>query len=263
MPSRLDRVRLKVERAKEHIRDLELELKAFFDTKPYIVGTKRNPQTRQLIYYLVSVKGVPDRIAVIAGDILQNLRSALDHLAYALFMVGPGGAGGSPAKHVYFPISDDAAKYAVESPGKVKGMRQDAIDAVNAAKPYKGGNDALWVLHKLNNVDKHRFVIVVGSAFRSLDLGAHVVAAMAKLNPALADIELPAFFGSSDRMFPLKVGDEFFIDAPDAEVIKKMQFRFEVAFGEPGIIEGESLLATLQSMADIVSKLISDFAPLL
>jgi hypothetical protein len=84
----------------------------------------------------------------------KNLRSGLDHLAYALFMVGPRGTSGSPAKHVYFPISDDSTKYVAESRGKVKGMRRDAIDAINAVKPYKGGNDTLWVLHKLNNVDK-------------------------------------------------------------------------------------------------------------
>src|ERR1019366_8328710 len=71
----------------------------FFTTNPYRVGTKRNPQTRQLIYYLTSVQDVPARIAAIAGEVLQALRSALDHLAYALFRAGPGGTSGSPAKH--------------------------------------------------------------------------------------------------------------------------------------------------------------------
>jgi len=132
MSNSTDRIRIKIQRAEEHIRDLEPELKAFFDTNPYAVGTKHNPQTGQLIYYLVSVRDVPERISAITGEVLQNLRSALDHLAYALFMIGPGGTSGSPAKHVYFPISDDATKYVTESPGKVKGMRQDAIDAINA-----------------------------------------------------------------------------------------------------------------------------------
>jgi hypothetical protein len=54
------------------MRDLEAEIKAFLGTNPYVVGTKRNPQTRQLIYYLVRVQNVPDRIAAIAGDVLQK-----------------------------------------------------------------------------------------------------------------------------------------------------------------------------------------------
>jgi len=60
-----------------------------------------------------------------------------------------------------------------------------------------------------------------------------------------------------------KVGDELLIDGPDAEVNDKMDFRFDVAFGEPGIIEGEPLLETLQGMADLVGHLIADFRPLL
>jgi hypothetical protein len=257
-------VRIKVQRAREHIRDLEIEVRSFLGTNPYRVGTKRDPQTRRLIYYLVEVRPVPERIGAIVGDVLQNLRSALDHLAYQLFRRGPGITDSSPAGHVYFPISDDAAKHQTGSQGKVHGMGQDAIDAIDATRPYKGGNDALWHLHKLNNIDKHRFVITVGTAFCSLDLGAHAFEKLAELVPALAKMEpLHAFFKPGDRMFPLKVGDELFIDAPDAKENQKMQFRFEVAFGEPGIAEGEPLLETLQSFADFVDHVISDFAPLL
>jgi hypothetical protein len=219
----IDRLRIKIQRAEKHVRDLKAEIEAFFNTKPYAIGTKRNPQTRQLIYYLTSVREVPERIAAIAGDVLQNLRSALDHLAYRLFMVGK--PPGTPAKHVYFPISDNAAKYRTESPGKVKGMRQDAIDAIKAFKPYKGGNDTLWIIHKLNNIDKHRFVLLVGSAFNSFDAGAHVFGRLAaNSHPAFAEAlaamePLHLFLCPADRMFPLKAGDELFIDGPDAETI--------------------------------------------
>ncbi len=260
----IDRIRIKIQRATEHIGDLESEVRRFLETHPYAVGTKRDPQTRQLIYYLVDVHQPPGRIAAITGDILQNLRSALDHLAYELFMVGPGGQTGNPANHVYFPISDDAAKYHIESPGRVKGMGQDAIDAIDAIKPYKGGNDTLWRLHRLNIVDKHRLVIAVGSALRSIDLGAHVFGTLAAHNPALAAMEpLHAFFRPADRMFPLKIGDQLFIDAADAEANQKMQFRFEVAFGEPGIVEGEPLLETLRQMMDLVDNIATSFVPLL
>jgi hypothetical protein len=87
---------------------------------------------------------------------------------------------------------------------------------------------------------------------------------MAEQNPALANLEpVHAFFRPGDRMFPLKIGDELFIDSPDAKVNEKMQFRFDVAFGEPQVLEGESLVETLYGMSDVVSNLISDFAPLL
>ena len=85
---RLALIRVKVERAKEHIRDLEAEVRSFLSKSPYVVGAKRDPQTRKLIYYVANVSETPIKIAPIAGDVIQNLRSALDHLAYQLVIVG-------------------------------------------------------------------------------------------------------------------------------------------------------------------------------
>jgi hypothetical protein len=259
---RLARIQAKIERAKQHIRDAQTAVQSFFDATPYAVGTKRNPQTRQLIYYLVSVAELPNSIAAITGDVLQNLRSALDHLAYQLVSVGTGGKG--PFDHVYFPISDDATKYEAGKHGRMKGMRQEAIKAIDAIKPYKGGDDMLWRLHKLNNIDKHRLLITVGSAYQSVDLGAHMHQTMLRALPDLGNIPaLPLFVRPADRLFPLTAGDELFIDGADAEVNDKMQFRFDVAFGEPQVCEGDPLIETLQHMADLVDRLIPQFRPLL
>jgi hypothetical protein len=259
----LDRLRIKIERAKEQFSDLQSEISAFRNTCPYKVSTKRNPQTRQLIYYLSSVNPVPDRIAAMAGEIIQDLRSSLDHLAYALWIVGTGNPFGAPARHVQFPIYDSAERYIAGAAGQVQGLRESAIKAIDAVKPYKGGNDTPWVIHKLNNIDKHRFVILVGSAFRSVDLGAHAIASFRKAFPDFPVPDLHAFFKPADRLFPLKEGDELLIDAVDAEVNDKMHFQFEVAFGESGILEGESLIETLKSMADVVENLLTDFEPFL
>jgi hypothetical protein len=262
---RLAPIRVKIERAKEHIRDLEVEVRSFLMTNPYIVGPKRNPQTRQLIYYLVSVRDTSPRISAIIGDVIHNLRSALDHLAYQLVLVG----GGTPSKQTYFPISEDAAKYKTERPGKVKGMRPDAIKAIDAIKPYGGGNDLLWRLHRLDNVDKHRLLITCGSAYNSVNIGPMMHRSISQVwREAGFDQarEIPVFdlfIRPADRLFPLKAGDELFIDAPDAEVNEHMQFRFDVAFGEPQVLEGEPLIETLHQMADLVDHLVSSFAPLL
>lgn len=40
------------------------------------------------------------------------------------------------------------------------------------------------------------------------------------------------FIRTADRTFPLKVGEELFIDGPDALVDEKMRFRFEVVLNE-------------------------------
>jgi hypothetical protein len=258
---RLEGVKAKAERAKHHVNELDTALRAFFGTNPYAVGTKRDPQTRKLIYYLVSVRDVPREISVIAGEVLQSLRSALDHLAYQLVVAGSGLPG--PFYHVYFPIFDSASKYEAGKLGQIKGMRQDAITAIDAIKPYAGGNDTLWRLHKLNNVDKHRLLVTVGSQMRSADLGAFMSSQMPPLPDGTPVPILSAFFKVADRMFPLKAGDELFIDLPDAEPNEHLKFKFEVALSEPQILEGEPILETLHEMIDLVDHLIPIFKPLL
>jgi hypothetical protein len=261
---RYNLVRVKVERSKELICDLEAEIQAYFMTNPYVIGTKRNPETRQLVYYLVSLKPMPFKIAAIIGDMINNLRASLDHLAYQLVIVG----GGTPTKNTYFPISEDAAKYKTDSPGKVKGMRQDAIDAITAAKPYKGGNETLWLIHRLNNIDKHRTILTVFSQY-AVDLGGLILRDMRRQlssDPEFASIVAaidnppPVFFQEvGENVFPLKEGDEIFIESPDVEWDKNLQFRFEIAFNETGVIESKPVLVTLKSMLDVVDNLIVDF----
>jgi hypothetical protein len=147
---RLALINTKVERAKKHIADLYLERRAFLDTNPYAVDTKRNPQTRQLIYYMARVDPAPIALATVAGDIFQNLRSALDHLAYQLFLIGTNGSG-PKGNRVYFPIARDATAYRREAPQKIKGLRKEAIDAIDAIEPYGGGKgNELWILQALN-----------------------------------------------------------------------------------------------------------------
>jgi hypothetical protein len=273
---RLAFIRLKIERAKEHIVHLNLRLKAFLDSRPYEVGTRRDPQTRRLIYYLVAVRDVPPDIGLIVGDVIQNLRSALDHLAFQLYLLGPGGQAGGTGSRTYFPIADDSAKYKIEAPRKIKGLRPEAIKAIDAIEPYKGGktdkSDTLWRLEKMNNIDKHRLLIAIGSQYGSVDIAVDFRRAMqearAKAPPEVAahmsdfpDFNL--FLRPKDRLWPLKAGDQLFGSAPDAPMDEKRQFRFEVAFGEAKIIEGEPVIETLQRMADLVDNLILSFRPFL
>jgi hypothetical protein len=252
----------KIERAKKHVGDLESVVAAFLKSDPYGVGFKKYADASQSGYYITRVAAPPTDIALIAGDVLQNLRSALDYFAFQVVAKGVNG----PFKpwEVEYPIADSAAEYPNLRKGKVKGAQQDAIDAINTTKPYLGGNDALWRLHKLANVDRHRLLITVGSAFRSLDLGGYTIRMAAKQMPDSLFAKfvnsggtLPVFFRTADRLFPLKEGDPLLLNV---EFDEKMQFRFDVAFGEPGILEGEPILETLQQMANLVDGIVRSFA---
>jgi hypothetical protein len=259
-------IRLKIERANKHISDIDSASRVFFDTKPYKVATKRDPETRKMIYYLSSVDPVPASFATAAGDAIHNLRCSLDHLAQQLYLAGTNGAKGY-RNQTSFLITNSAKDFKSSLPGKIEGMRQDAIDAIRALEPYKGGKgEDLWVLHRLNNIDKHRLIVTVGSSFQSFDIGSYMTQRMVKAFPdrfpgGLPHMEL--FIRPADTLFPLKTGDELFIDAPDAEANEKMNFRFNIAVNEPGVIEGKPLLETLVEFSNRVSGIVTSFEPCL
>lgn len=252
----------KVERARRHLEELQSALTVFRDSRPYTIRTKQNSE-RRLVYYVAQVSDPDPAVAAIAGDVLQNLRSALDYLAFQLVVMGLGSVPADP-RYIAYPIADSAAEYPALRQRRVKGARSAAIDAIDATRPYRGGDDALWRLHRLNNVDKHRLLITVGTAFRSVNIGPTLRAEFEKAFPERGHTlpDLSIFLRPADRLFPLKAGDELFIDAVDAKPNEKIQFRLDVAFGEPQVMDGEPIIETLRHVTDSVEKLIAGFAPL-
>jgi hypothetical protein len=251
---KLASIRLKFERSKQHVADLHRMLTEFYATNPYKVGTKHDPDTRKLIYYVSSVEDTPPAIPLIAGDALGGMISTLDHIVYGLFL--KGGTGGRD-RHLNFPIFDDFAKYKADSKRKVKGLEPAPIIAIDTFEPYKGGaGHEFWVLQELNNLSKHRELVTVGSMFRSVDLGAHLVALMEK-QVGMPLPMMPAFFRPADPLCPLKAGDELFIDAPDAEVNNKIQFRFDVSLYEPLIAEPKPIIEAFHQFANLIESAIA------
>jgi hypothetical protein len=259
IPNPLMGSRAKVERAKKYIQDLNVALKSFFDSKPYGVRTKSNPKAQQLIFYISRVSEPPVDIALIAGDAIQNLRSALDYLACQLYIIGSGNP--EPPTRIGFPVFDSSDKYERGKLRKVQGMRPEAIEAIDLLKPYKGGNDQIWRLHRLNNVDKHRLLIVCGSYFRSFDLSRMFEDDIRKANPDFGDIKFPPYFlKPAETLCPLKAGDELLtINNPNAESAKNVEFRFDVSLYQPQILKSEPILATLQQLIEATTAVIESF----
>jgi hypothetical protein len=260
---RLKHVTLKVKRAKEHLAALERELRTFLDRGPYKVGAKQHPETRKLIYYVVSAELVPDCLPLIAGDLIQNLMSALDHLAYQIVCNDTADNPPNPSR-IYFPIADDAAKYEARKRERIEGARQQTFDAFDAIKPYKGGNDLLWVLYRLNNIEKHRLLLTVGAQTGGINLGQLMAGHLAGTFPpeAVAAFEsMSVFINPADKGFPLTAGFELYIGAVDEKPNPGQQFRFNVALSEPGIIDGKPLLETINQFITLVEDIVNALAP--
>jgi hypothetical protein len=63
--------------------------------------------------------------------------------------------------------------------------------------------------------------------------------------------------------FPLKAGDELVRGRTDTEINYQYRIHFQVAFNEPGVIQRQPVLETIEGMAKVVDNIISDFASML
>lgn len=151
-------VRLKIGRAEEHLDTLDAEIGVYLANEPYAAVREYDPQHGERLAGIRVTQPPPAHLALVIGDYLHNLRSALDHLAWQLVIA----SGNTPTPRTEFPIYKDASVYqqrvgrVVIQPGVTAPIGAD----VESLQPYHRGDDALnhplWVLHDLSNIDKHR-----------------------------------------------------------------------------------------------------------
>jgi hypothetical protein len=160
----LDGVRAKLQRADEHLETLAGEMAAFLNADPSPLGftiPHFDPETKWHVVYAYVEEEPPDRLGVILGDVLHNIRSALDHLVWQLVILN----GGTPKKGMggnSFPIALTEAQWTKALKGPLLGVSEDHCAIIEKTQPYKQGDKAEqtyfgW-LQFLSNTDKHQVV---------------------------------------------------------------------------------------------------------
>lgn len=254
-----DAVLLKAKWAHDHICDLNNALDIFFDSNPYRIRHEQDSETLAYIYYFIGSNPFPLEIVGHVGDALHNLRSALDHLAWQLVLAN----GKTPGTGTGFPIYDPAMKEPESFfARKVQGMGPEAIKAIEDLKPYKGGNDMLWLLHELDRLDKHREIIGIGTAH----VGDYALNSQRR---GMAEGWRQAFPDSAPFPFSnviiaakevriLKPGDVL-RKVAQSDYDPKMDFQFQISFDIPGTAEVKPVIDTLKEMERVVTEIVCDF----
>jgi hypothetical protein len=149
----LDSARLKVERAWQHLDQLNGQMRTFFDAKPveFLVAPAPDEDRWYVVYARVR-RPIPEQMSLIFGDAVHNLRSALDHLAYQLAAIGTG-----PTRQTKWPVFDDEAKFSATGTSYLDGMREQHRTRVTDLQPFKDPDGLRWLslLHGLDIADKH------------------------------------------------------------------------------------------------------------
>ena len=178
---------VKAKRAETHLAELNRLVGAYRDSEPYSLIPEPTDMPERTAYRLRFFTPVPIEISAVVGDILNNLRGALENLAYEIARLGVGGifADADQERTPTFPICATPEKFNEffkNCEGKKKGalsFTDQAKDALRQAQPFinieqVGGPDVmeisyedwsllseLYRLHTMWNIDKHRRLTVV------------------------------------------------------------------------------------------------------
>lgn len=243
----LEGPKLKVERADTHISDVGDCIKQYFETCPYTTFTELDASGEREFLKLRLTNPPPRKIAVVVGDVVHNLRSALDQLACCLAIKN----GFPDASDTYFPFAASREIYESKSvQKKIRKLPQAAVQIIHELKPYLGGNNLLWSLHQLDIIDKHRALIPIATTH----LGVKAQLTAKPLGTFPHTFSIPKALQPLDKDAVILVypaGLQF--DSSEIE------FTVDMAFHNVGPIDGQPVLTVLHQFVAMTKSVLGIF----
>ena len=245
---------LKMIRAYESLKTLQQVTQGFLEGNPYAVHRQFDPDSREhFITASVDQRAPVEDWSVHIGEAVHNMRSSLDHLAWQLTI----SASGDPPdplpkdwRRIEFPIFSTQAGWdgKVGWKRKIWGVSPQNRARIERLQPFCCGEATatrhpLWVLHELDNVDKHRSLNIVGAAMsvshlEFVGLGSgHVELRHQSTGPFQDGAEMARFLIPPEFHTQVEVND---------------RYRFDVAFDKGPPAYGGRVIATLTAIYAMV-----------
>lgn len=257
---------LKLNRAAFHLDNLEKAVKSFSESKPYTFFVEPNPNPPDFVMRVRFSHCLPLGCGLVAGDFVHNIRSGLDHLIYQVSTL--------PAEHngrtkLCFPLCKEKSEYVKSKGNWLQGVGELERKMIDEFQPFNASgqeaDDALVLLRKISNFDKHRSIAVVTES--------SILGKMIPKSGAFCGME---FSGDADFSFVRggaehhykAVGDGSLIE--DGQVIAKIRTPFDVCLepivhtvirfghGDPDI-EGRFVFPTLASIYNRAREIVERF----
>jgi hypothetical protein len=235
-----DSPRAVLQRARDHIDDLEARIKAFFDRKPYARVIDFDREASQQVHKIRLTAKIPGNLAVITKDVLSNLRDALDHAVYASAVM----LGNKSPQKTGFPFAYDAAgvhnklnKELIDVPSAIRSL-------LEALRPHKGGDETLWGLNAVRNTKTHKMLVPLGAASIS---GSTEVITGQVIGPTRMGYH--RWDASKNEVEYMRLG-------PGSEVYYKFTASFDVLFGNVEVFGGRQATSTLRVVANEVERIL-------
>ena len=214
--------KIQMKRANQHIAELERVLEEHFVANPpsFAYTEAASPD----VQFNLSAVGAPECVGAIVGDVVHNLRAALDLMAVGLVEMNGGAA--TITKGVCFPFCDHADN--LDSMIKKRHFHRAGIEAVRLLqelKPFTGGNAALRALHDLDIQDKHNSLI-------------------------------PNVLTMTSQEFTV----DWSSPSPAFQVVEGSAPSFAVVFPDESPLAGSEIVPALHELVGLVSGILEEFA---
>lgn len=262
--SKLHGAILKTQRAGKHIEDLDLVVRLFCDTNPCrIFVDKNNPKTGYQSVIVADVVKVPDIIGVLAGEAVNNLRSALDYVAWELVNATTGAVSlkAKDLRRIQFPLlptSNDATSEAIL--GYVPCVSAEIVELIRGVQPYQAGYRPLAEMVALNRIDKHRTIVTAVAACMIAEHGIRFEGQFIDTNRFDPEFVAKQKWSIAEKGKELAVFEP--LNSADAEVHPELHFVLDVAFGEVNPPTGIVPLCTqVKTFHEIVTRILTLFEP--
>lgn len=151
-------------RAGEHIRQLGTEMDAFLEPPEQHVielDSHYDPDTKTYSVFVEKVPEIPLGWAVLLGEAVHNLRTALDYVVFELGVLDLDGIE-PPGGKTAFPLAVDRANFDAVAPRYLEGLSTPHRDMIERMQPYHAphGRDSFVfkILDDLANDNKHRLL---------------------------------------------------------------------------------------------------------
>lgn len=250
----------KIARARKHVSDLADETRAYLKAEPAPLSIVPQTSREGIVRLRLRVeRSIPITLALILGDCVHNLRSALDILACDLIRQ----AGGTVTTYSGFPIVDDAQRLPEVIAEKLKGAGEPIHSTVADWQPFNGASNHFWLLHRLDITDKHKLLLTVATAGTALDIAdmaAHQLRQAAKQagSPATEELEIPNLIIRSAKTDCYEDGD-IVAEQPTFDGVDRIRYGFDIALREPPLIECQPIVPLANQLITFVEEVVNSF----
>jgi len=143
----------KHERAMEHYATLAVESEAYLQQVQFSAEVVTMPDGGVETQFYAEPPP-PPRLGTIVGDVVHNLRSALDVAAWQLAIDHDEAKARDNQMRIQFPLTRNPAKFKKHK--ALPFFSEDARRVLERLQPYQPSHEALGWLRDLSNADKHR-----------------------------------------------------------------------------------------------------------